>query len=512
MRSDRRREIEAQMAAEKRENRRKGGNAFCRFISIIYTLLAAGFMAMLGYFDVLPGKYYWTAVGVLTFISLFIVPVMFSRHGKKGRKIVATVIAFLLIGVFGVGTYYMIDTVDFLGEITEVKEVTEDYHVVVKAEELYETVDEITGQTLGTYMVSDLTYSEAKAILQQEVNVQYAYEETIGAAFEKLYADEYKAIFISAAAYEGLKTEDPELETKTKVLHTVKIKIETEDQTHAADVTAEAFNVYISGIDIEGNISTVSRSDVNMVATINPVTNEVLLTAIPRDYYVTLPSKSAKDKLTHSGLYGVQESIGAVEDFMGVDINYYVRVNYTTVVKLVDAMGGIEVDSPHAFTTSGMGSLNGHTFVKGINKLDGRAALAFCRERKSFANGDMQRNENQQLVMEGIIRKAVSSTTLLTKYTSILEAVQSNMETNMTMEEMSSLIKMQLDGMPSWNIQKQSIKGANGYDLCYALGFKAAIVEQNPVENAKATDNIIKVMTGEVEIGENDGTEENQQN
>jgi anionic cell wall polymer biosynthesis LytR-Cps2A-Psr (LCP) family protein len=173
-------------------------------------------------------------------------------------------------------------------------------------------------------------------------------------------------------------------------------------------------------------------------------------------------------------------------------------------------MGGIEVDSPYAFTTSGMGSLNGHTFVKGINKLDGRAALAFCRERKSFANGDMQRNENQQLVMEGIIRKAVSSTTLLTKYTSILEAVQNNMETNMTLDEMSSLIKMQLDGMPSWNIQKQSIKGANGYDLCYALGFKAAIVEQDPVENAKATDNIIKVMTGKVEIEGSDGRDEGQ--
>ena len=227
----------------------------------------------------------------------------------------------------------------------------------------------------------------------------------------------------------------------------------------------------------------------------------MLLTSIPRDYYVTLPSKQAQDKLTHSGLYGVQETIGAVEDIMGIDINYYVRVNYTTVVKLVDALGGIQVDSPYDFTTSGMQHLNGHHFVKGTNYLDGNAALAFCRERKSFTNGDMQRNENQQLVMEAIIKKALSSTTILTKYTSILGAVENNMETNMTQEEMAALIKMQLDGMPSWDIDKQAIKGENGWGHCYALGFSAATVVQNPVENAKAVDRIVSVMTG----GVNDG-------
>ena len=248
---------------------------------------------------------------------------------------------------------------------------------------------------------------------------------------------------------------------------------------------------------MEGDISIVSRTDVNMIATVNPVTHEVLLTSIPRDYYVNLPSKGAKDKLTHSGLYGVQETIGAVEDIMGIDINYYVRVNYTTVVKLVDAMGGIQVDSPFDFTTSGMQSLNGHHFVKGINNLDGRAALAFCRERHSFVNGDMQRNENQQLVMEGILKKAASSTTILTSYTSILDAVRGNMETNMSTEEMSSLIKMQLKDMKGWDIQKQSIKGTNSWGLCYALGFSASIVDQDPEENARAVDRIVKIMTDE---------------
>ena len=501
MRSERRKEIIAQMEADKKAKRRQGVNAFCRLLSIIYTILAAAFVGMLAWLDVLPEKYFLPAVIGLAVASLFIVPVMFSKNGKTGRKIGATFVAIVLIGVFGVGSWYIYGTIDFLDQITAPKEVTEDFHVLVNADALYEGVADLYAQTVGTNMATDIKYSEAKAVLEQEAGVIYAYDETVAGALIKLREGEYPAIFISAASYELLKADDPELETKVKILHTIKMKVETEDVTDAVDVTKEPFNVYISGIDIEGNISTVSRTDVNMIATVNPVSNEVLLTSIPRDYYVTLPSKQAQDKLTHSGLYGVQETIGAVEDIMGIDINYYVRVNYTTVVKLVDALGGIQVDSPYEFTTSGMQYLNGHHFVKGVNNLDGNAALAFCRERKSFVNGDMQRNENQQLVMEAIIKKALSSTTILTKYTSILGAVENNMETNMTQEEMASLIKMQLSSMPSWDISKHAIKGTNGWGHCYALGFSAAIVVQDPVENAKAVDRIVSVMTG----GVNDG-------
>lgn len=506
MRSDRRREIQAQMEAERRDEMKKKGNIFCRAVSIVYTVLAVAFIALLAWLNVLPEKYFWAGVAVLVIASMFIVPVMYSRHGKKGRKIGATVVAFLLIGVFGVGTYYLADTLNFLDEITDIREVTEDYHVIVKADAIYEDISGINGQTVGTYMDNDLNYSEAKAMLQEEVTVEYGYEEGLTTVLEKLYSDDYNAILISAASYEGLKGEHPELETDTRILYTIKVPVETEDKTSAVNVTKEPFNVYISGIDVEGDISTVSRTDVNMIATVNPVTHEVLLTSIPRDYYVTLPAKGAQDKLTHSGLYGIQETIGAVEDIMGIDINYYVRVNYTTVVKLVDAIGGIEVDSPYDFTTSGMQSLNGHHFVKGINHLDGRAALAFCRERHSFVNGDMQRNENQQLVMEGILKKAVSSTTILTSYTSILDAVRGNMETNMSTDEMSSLIKMQLNGMPGWDIQKQAIKGTNGWGQCYALGFSASIVNQDPEENARAVDKIVKIMTDEEDSDSNEGT------
>ena len=511
MRSDRRREIQAQMEADRKDEMKKKGNIFCRTVSIIYTVLAVAFVVLLAWLNVLPAKYFWAGVVLLAVASLFIVPVMYSFRGKKGRKIGATVVAFLLIAVFGVGTYYLADTLNFLGDITSIRQVTEDYHVVVKADFVGEDVSCLSGQTVGTYMDNDLNYSEAKAMLQKEVNVEYAYEDGISTLLEKLYSGEYPAILMSAASYESLKGEHSELETDTRILYTLKVPVETEDKTSAVDVTKEPFNVYISGIDAEGDIGTVSRSDVNMIATVNPVTHEVLLTAIPRDYYINLPTKGAKDKLTHSGLYGIQETIGAVEDFMGIDINYYVKVNYTTVVKLVDAIGGIEVNSPYTFTTQmmkGMPELNGITFVKGVNHLDGKKALAFCRERHSFVNGDMQRNENQQLVMEGILRKAMSSTTILTSYTSILDAVRNNVEINMSPDQMSAIIKMQLDGMPSWNIQKQAIKGANGTELCYALGFAASVVYQDPEENARAVDEIVKIMTDDEDSNSDENTAE----
>ena len=147
----------------------------------------------------------------------------------------------------------------------------------------------------------------------------------------------------------------------------------------------------------------------------------------------------------------------------------------------------------------GMPELNGHHFVKGINKVDGKLALAFCRERHSFPEGDMKRNENQQQVMEAIIKKCTKSTTILTKYTALLDAVKDNLATNMTTDEMSSIVKMQIDQMPDWKISKQAIKGTNGFEYCYALGFNASTVDAIPEEEMKALDKIVKVSENTLE-------------
>lgn len=516
MRSERQKEILAQLEAEKRAARKSKGIVFFRIAAIIYMILALAFIGLLWWLDVLPAKYFYGGVVLLVVASIFIVPVMYSRNGKKGRKIGATVVAIVLIAVFGVGTYYLADTLNFLGNITQVVQAKEDYYVIVKSETLYEDVSELDGQSIGTYMSHDLVYSEAKSKLQEQVSVEYLYAETLTDAINGLMNGEYPAIFISAASYEGLKGSTEEsaaalnIEETTRVLATVSVPIETDDATSSVDVTKESFNIYISGSDMEGSIDIPNRTDVNMIATVNPVTNEVLLTSIPRDYYVELPSKGEMDKLTHSSLYGIQESVAAIEKQFGIEINYYLRVNYSTVMKLVDAIGGIEIESDRDFYTSGMKGmpeLNGLHFVKGINSVDGKQALAFCRERHSFAEGDMARNENQQQVMEAIIKKCTQSTTILTKYTSLLAAVEENLSTNMSADDMAAIVKMQINKMPSWKISKQAIKGNNNSEYCYSLGFNASTVDAIPELEMETIDRIVQVATGSG--SEKNGEEQN---
>ena len=225
-----------------------------------------------------------------------------------------------------------------------------------------------------------------------------------------------------------------------------------------------------------------------MVMTVNPQTKTILLTSIPRDYYVDLATKGAKDKLTHSGLYGIDETTATVEDLLGIDINYYVKVNFTTVVKLVDTLGGITVNSDYSFSAKGLDGQT-YSFTAGENYLSGEAALAFSRERYSFAEGDNQRVKNQQAVITGIINKCTSSSTVLTNYNGILNSLEDNIQTNMTQSEISSLVRMQLGDMTGWTIQRCSLTGSGMMTPVYSIPNYSVYVmvpDQTSVEAAKA--------------------------
>ncbi|MBO5994885.1 MAG: LCP family protein [Firmicutes bacterium] len=530
MRAERRREIEQQMAEEKTTTK---GNALFIVIAVLYILAAIAFMYFVFKLDVLPSNYLLAGIALLAIITLFTVPVMMSKKGKHGRKIAATVVALIMIICFGVGTYYLSSTSDFLDDITNKKEKipTESFYVLVRAADkpTYETVKDklpedvteedfkiddevralvINGNTVGTFTTNDQMYSKAKIMLQEAFTVEYAYDESVNVCLDKLLSGEYNFILMPAASYKAFKAEETyNIKDDTYILYKVKVPKETVDHTKAVNVTKDPFNVYVSGSDQEG-----VRSDVNMILTINPVKHEVLLTSVPRDFYVTLPSKEAKDKLTHGGLYGVEELMGALENEFGIDLNYYVKVNYRALRKVVDAIGGIDVESQYDFYTSGMGRLDNTHFVVGMNHMDGDMALAFCRERHSFMSGDMTRNENQQAVLEAIIKKCTSSSTIMTSYTSILDAVSGNLETDMSADEISDLVKMQLKDMPSWKIKKNAIKGTTGSDYCYSLGAYASVVYSLPDEVTKAVDKIVKTQMMEEfadDESEGESTEEN---
>ena len=235
----------------------------------------------------------------------------------------------------------------------------------------------------------------------------------------------------------------------------------------SVNVVEEPFNIYITGIDQweEEKGYDLERSDVNMIVTVNPLTKKVLLTSIPRDSYVMLHTAQAMDKLTHTGVYGVDETVNTVQDWLGIDLNYYVKMNFTAVRDIINAMGGIRVYSPVEFDSS----LRPYHYKKGWNDLGGRQALFFARERHAFEGQDSVRVENQQRVLKAIIKKMTSSTTLLTSYDDVMAAAGKNMSTNMSSKDISELVKMQITDLAEWDIQSQKITGEYGEDYVASL-------------------------------------------
>lgn len=372
-----------------------------------------------------------------------------------------------------------------MGEIKEKKYQTENYYVIVLSESNYSTTDSLQNKMIGVH-ISTL---ESQEDALKDFNKKISYDKKEYSDFMKLGKDllnqQIDAMFINGSYLSILQDEDVTFESKIKVVDTIEIQVKNETIKKEIDVTKEPFNIYISGIDIYGNITSVSRSDVNILVTVNPTTHKILLTSIPRDYYVRLHGTTGyRDKLTHAGIYGIDMSISTIEDLLDIDINYYARVNFTTLIKLVDAIGGVDVYSDYAFT-----SLHGnYKFNVGMNHMNGEQALGFTRERYAFATGDRQRGKNQQKVITAIIDKALSSKTLITKYTNILNSLQSSFQTNISSNKIYSLVNMQLDKMPSWNIESISLDGTGKSEYTYSYsGQKLYVMEPDlkTVDTAK---------------------------
>lgn len=241
------------------------------------------------------------------------------------------------------------------------------------------------------------------------------------------------------------------------------------EEQHMFPVTSRPFNVYISGIDVYGDIDQESRSDVNLIATINPNTHKILLTTTPRDYYVKIPGVSGeeKDKLTHAGNYGVDKSMATLEELYDTEIPFYLRVNFTSVEEIVDVMGGIDVESELAFTT---GKAAGEVVEvkKGTNHFNGKQALAFVRERKALAAGDNQRGKNQQALLSALIEKAGSPMILL-HANKMIGSVAGNADTNLSEAQIKSLVQMQIERMKGWDIESVAAEGdGSGKQYCYS--------------------------------------------
>ena len=278
----------------------------------------------------------------------------------------------------------------------------------------------------------------------------------------------------------------------------------------ANKITKEPFVIYLSGVDTRGELTENARSDVNILAAVNPVTKRVVLINTPRDYYVDLAGTSDKDKLTHAGLYGVETSMETLGNLYGVNVDHYIRINFAGFISIIDALGGVDVYSDQAFTSVGSpGYYDPTAFVEGWNHLDGKAALAFARERHAFASGDIQRGINQMKVIDAMLNK-IKSPALLMGFSKIMDAASDCFVTDFSQDQISALVRMQLSDFANWDIQSYTVTGSSGTSTqCYsAKGQKLYVMKPDEASVSKAKEMIATVLGGEGTVSDTTQTPE----
>lgn len=467
------------------------------YFVLIYALLTVGMIIQLFTVNVLPTKYVVIASVILLLLLLGMYLLQMGKRVNKINKVLGKILIVILSVFLGIGNWMLFKTGSAFSRMTGDNTEKTVISVVVMKENEAETIEDVKDGKFGITETGDQEILQKaiedveKDVGQSVTTVSYQSYKEIG---DDLYDGNVDAIIMDEATRSLFEENHPKFDSETKVIKSYEYETESKDISKNVKVTEEPFNVYISGIDTYGTISTVSRSDVNMIATVNPNTHQILLTSIPRDYYVPQPCQgNQKDKLTHTGIYGIDCTVETVENYFDIDINYYVRVNFSSVVDIVDALGGITVENPVAFTASD----GSYSYPAEEIEMDGAMALRFARERYNLAGGDRDRGKNQMRVITGIINKAISPA-IITRYTSILDAVSGSFQTNMSNSEMTSLIKMQINEMSGWDIEQVSVNGTgNPSAWSPANGFNSWVMEPNVETVQKAVDLIHKVENGE---------------
>lgn len=445
-------------------------------------------------YDILPIKYLIPIICIMILIPTILIFLMNKKTIKKKIKIVTSIISIFFILIFALTLFYLNKTFKFLDNLGTDGYTIENYSVIVLNNNIYNDINDIENKQLGYYKNETSHIEEALEQLKEVVETTNIETSNYDDMIEKLYNQELESIIIEESYRDIIEETREKFSEETKVIYQIEVKIETENIAKDVDVKNETFNIYISGIDTYGNISSVSRSDVNIIATVNPTTHQILLTTIPRDYYVQLDGTTGyRDKLTHAGIYGIDKSIKTLENLLDIDINYYVKVNFSSVEKIIEVLGGVEVYSEYTFTgTSGTHFKTGYNYVNGVQ------ALEFARTRKTVSGGDRTRGKNQQALIQAILNKAMSKE-IITKYTSILSSLEGTFQTNMPTEKMTEIIKNQINEMSAWNVTSISLDGANGSEYTYSYPSQKLYVMipyEETIENAKQK--IVQVRNGEV--------------
>ena len=512
------------MSKKKKNKNPNRKSPLLRVISIISILLAIALIIKVIKIDILPLNFEITILGAVLLLTLILfIFYNFTSHSKIARVFGGFMIIVVTLS-YGLGYFYLYKTAGMLSTISTSSsgsgtklgslsdEMTNNVSVIVMKSSNYNSLKDLSGKKIGTTSKLDAKSTE-KCLTDIKKSIDFDQEDypNYNQEMTDLYDGRIDGVILDESSRGIVYEQFLNISQVTKVVHTTSYKAPREhaivDSKHPVDVTKDPFTIYFSGNDSFGDIQETSRTDSNMLVTVNPKTHRILMTSIPRDYYVPVACAEdaadgcldgQKDKLTHTGLYGVQTTINTIEDFMDVDINYYVRVNFSSLTNIVDAIGGVDVTVGKGlavdqfYTDDTIGGV-----VEGENHLDGQKALAYARERYAYEDGDLQRVKNQQQVLKAIIKK-VKSPSMLLKYASLIDAIGSAIETNMPSSSITNFVKFQLASNSSWKFESYPMVGDTGMEFSPSLGDTASVTYQDRGSIETAHDKIEAILNGEI--------------
>ena len=475
-------------------------------ITIIVIMLSVVFMGLLAMTKMIP-TIYMLIIGIVLAVIAAIIWLLVWHTRYTGRFIGGTVLAVIMIAILAFGGFYINKTRSAISNISgETTEVTQ-MAVYVKSDDAADSVEATAGYTYGILSSLDRENTDgAVAHLNSQFGTEVQTKEYAGLTelADGILNGEVNAMLLNSGYLSVYEDMDGYTDFSTKIKEVGTVEVEStiqsaEESTPVEPITTanggKVYTIYLSGIDTRGEMTAKSRSDVNIIATVNTDTHEVLLVSTPRDYYVPLSiSGGAPDKLTHAGIYGIDVCMDTLGMLYDIDINYYFRINFGGFVKVIDALGGITVNSDYDFDSK---NILGYHFNKGENYVNGEQALIFARERYAFQEGDRQRGKNQMEVIRGVVKKALSPE-ILTSYSSILSSLDGCFGTNITYEEIAQILQQQLTNGGDWTIVSYSVNGTGATEKPYSMSQKAYVMvpDYNTVDKAKSL--MEKVRNGEV--------------
>ena len=496
---------------KKKKNKRPLSKLMTVFIIVALALLIFQIIKL----NLLPTKLIILVSIVLILLALIILLILhFKAKGFISRLLMGLVTLCMCVGL-AYGNYFVYkadSTFDVVTSLADSKATTTSI-VVLKASSINKEA-ELKGKTIGTILKMDEEATKRMLKDLDSDNIKYKTKDysTLDDMMEAFYNGEvdaiclnekYRDILHESEAYFNFQTDS---RTVHQNVHYTKVEKNDNPSDPVSDISKDGFTILVSGNDSYGTLQdSNTRSDANLLLTVNPKTGTILMTSIPRDYYVELvcPSdddelacpEGSYDKLTHSGLMGVKSTEETIEKALGININYNVRINFSSVVNLVDALDGIDLDikkgeEVDVFYTNSQPGLS-----VGKHHVDGETALAFARERHAYLDGDNQRVRNQQKVFKAIFKRIISPK-MITNYGKFMDAIAVAFDTNLSGDEISKFVKYELDNMPNWKIESYAIVAEPDYQFCYQSQSYASVVAQNDVMNEVAKKKIQAVLKG----------------